>query len=145
LEAESSDAGKDGDEATMEPTITDLPNDSGEDDPMDGVGSEAESSDSDAGTNGDEETEGPTIADEPTENKDTSEDAAVAAQVAVVGLRRSARNKQSPQVVTPLPLPSVVVMRKTVVRRDRVLVLVSVLSNAIPQKLTTRCSGWPGG
>lgn len=142
LEAESSDAGHDGDEATMEPTIADEPSDDDEDDPMNGVGLEAESSD--AGRDGDEGTVEPKISDDPNDTKNRSQDAALAAQLAEVGLRRSARNKETPPVVTRVPLPTVVVMRKALVQKDRVLVLVGFMNNAIVHKLIPRYSGWFG-
>jgi hypothetical protein len=98
--------------------------DSGEDDPMNGVGSEADSSDP--------EQDGDGVAQEP-EDKTVSSDAALACQLAQVGLRRSCRNKsntqsvsQSLQPVATPPLPKAVVMRKPVVNKERIIVLVSV-------------------
>jgi hypothetical protein len=98
--------------------------DSGEDDPMNGVGSEADSSDP--------EQDGDGVAQEPMD-KTTALDAALAGQLAQVGLRRSCRNKsntqlvsQSSQPVATPPLPKAVVMRKPVVNKERIIVLVSV-------------------
>jgi hypothetical protein len=63
----------------------------------------------------------------------TSVDSALASKLAMVELRRSSRTKQSSEAVsqslqpsTPLPLPKIVVMTKPIVRKDRLVVLVSV-------------------
>jgi hypothetical protein len=81
----------------------------------------------DAGADGDEENMEATTA-----NKNSSADSALAAQLGQVGLRRSSRNRQSPQAVTPLPLPTIVAQRKPIAKkRDTILVLVSPLNNAI--------------
>ena len=93
-----------------------------------GVQSDLELEDSDMGEeDGDEQNMEGTIT-----KKNSSADSALAAQLVEVGLRRSSRNRQSPQPVAPLALPSIVVQRKPVVRKkDMIPVLVSLLNNAI--------------
>lgn len=148
VESENSDIGKD--ESDSE---------NGEDDPMIGVGLEAESSD--RGKVGDKETMEPTIANESSD--EASADSALAAQLSEVGLRRSCRNKESRQDVElgrvvvmrkpslqkdhvePDPLARIVVKRRPGLKKDQTVVLVSVWNNAILHKLNTSYSGWPGG
>ena len=107
---------------------------------------------------GDEATMEPTLAEESCHQKTTnhmSVDSALASQLATVGLRRSSRTKQTLQVVPavplrtvavrPLPLPTVVVVRKPVAKKNRIVVLVRCWNNAKMQKLTPRSSGEFGG
>ena len=102
----------------------------GEDDAMTGV--ELAAASSDAGKDGQENT----IADE----ENASSDSALADQLAEVRLRRSSRNKQRPQLLTPLPLPTIVVQRKSGVRKERFFELVSFWNAAtMLWKLTTKC------
>ena len=70
-------------------------------------------------------------------NENASGDSALAAQLADVGLRRSARMKLVPKVdAVAKPLPTAVAMRKRVVKTDNFVLLVSIWNNAILQKLT---------
>ena len=94
--------------------------------------SERHEDDSDATEDVDQE---PTRSTESNQGKKnpTSVDSALASKLAMVELRRSSRKKQSSEVVsqsqqpsTPLPLPKIVVMTKPIVRKDRLVVLVSV-------------------
>lgn len=128
-ESDSENGGDDQENGEGDPENVEDDPENAEDDPMTGVRLEPESSDAENDGDG----------------------SALAAQLAQVGLRRSTRNKPSAPVVTPLPLPTVVVMRKPVGKKDpilkknRILVLVSVCSIAIMHKLTTTCSGFLGG
>jgi hypothetical protein len=69
---------------------------------------------------------------------DRSNDNALSDQLAEVGLRRSSRNKQTPQLLTPLSAPTIVVQRTAIVRKARSLELVSFWNAAMLQKLTTK-------
>jgi len=93
---------------------------SSDDDPMTGANLEAESSD--AGRNEHEAPVEPRISETSNDDNNVSADSALATQLAQVGLRRSTRNKQTPEALTPHPLPDVV--RKPVVKKDTVVVLV---------------------
>jgi hypothetical protein len=113
--------------------------------PMVGVESESdngeqhaedeEEEDSDAvEEDGDEAIMKPVMAKQSHDMKKASQpsaDLALADQLASFGLRRSARNKpspqvvsESPQVVPPVPLPKVVVMRRSVAQKDSLVNLV---------------------
>lgn len=98
-ESDSENGGDDQENGEGDPENVEDDPENGEDDPMIGVGLEPESSDAE---------------------KDVDE-SALAAQLAQVGLRRSTRNKPSAPVMTPLPLPTVVVMRKPVDKKDPIL------------------------
>ena len=85
---------------------------------------------------GDEATMEPEESNNLTKASQPSADSVLANQLASVALRRSTRNKpsrdvvsQGPQLVTPL-LPKVVVMSKPLVRKDRLVVSVSVGNQA---------------
>jgi hypothetical protein len=56
---------------------------------------------------------------------DHSNDDALSDRLAEVGLHRSSRNKQTPQVLTPIPVPTIVVRSKRVGRKERFCELVS--------------------
>jgi hypothetical protein len=151
-------------EVDAQPT-TDVQSAGGSDDCLVGVESDSEydegeseqdgdEDDSDAAEDGDQVMMEPTLSTESNQEKKKnlmSADTALASKLATVELRRSSRKKpssevlsQSPQPGTPLPLPKIVVMRKPIVRKDRLVDLVSVGNKAIMHKLTTSCSGEVG-
>jgi hypothetical protein len=107
----------DGESEDSDSSGDDSDSDNGPDDPMS----------SDADNDGDDVPTAPTIADQSKGGEQPSADStlAVASQLADVGLRRSSRNKAAPPVVTPLPLPTPLPVRKPVVRKDKVVLLVS--------------------
>jgi hypothetical protein len=68
---------------------------------------------------------------------DLSNDKALSDCLAEVGLRRSSRNKQTPQVLNPPLLPTIVVQRKPVIRKERSVELVSFWNGAMVRMLNT--------
>lgn len=130
--------------SSLSSALTDVSQMEVDDQPRPHVQSGAESEDSDSG---EDESESENAEDDPmngvtmesSDDKSMQGGSTVAAQVAGVGLRRSARTKQTPEVITavkPLPLPHMVVARKPVVRKDAIHLLVSVCNNPFVHKLT---------
>ena len=122
--------------------------DNGENDAESEEEEDSDAVEEDGDEDGDEPTMEPMMAKGSDVMKKPSTDLALADQLASVGLRRSARNKasaqvvsESPQVASPVPLRKIVVKRKSVVQKDSLIDLVSVGNSPTMHTLTTGCSG----